>query len=118
MVKESDTLLDEILSVDAEAKVEKATPAPGPGRPVRRDMVLPQGRSLRVVTENGEPLLEITNTETGSELRLLCGDTAIAVTGDLAIEADSIRLKARKGKVEVNAEEDDVLVEGKNIYLN
>ena len=85
--------------------------------PPATTVTLSTGSSLKVTAENGEPLAEITNTESGPILKVLCVDTVVDLPGRLSLSADDITLNARKGKVEVTAEE-DVIVVGKSIYLN
>jgi hypothetical protein len=80
-------------------------------------IVLTEGASIQVVAENGRPLLEVSRTESGPRLKLLCPDAVIDVPGDLSLNAKSIKLSATSGKVEVKAS-DDVVVVGKDIYLN
>ncbi len=80
-------------------------------------VVLSQGTSVQIVAENGNPLVEVSSTDDGPKLKLLCADTIIDIPGDLSVNAKSIKLTATSGKAELVAD-DDVVVIGKNIYLN
>jgi hypothetical protein len=83
----------------------------------KTSLVLSAGASIQIATEDGRPLLEVSITESGPKLRLLGPDAVIDIPGDLSFNAKSIKLHATAGKVEVGAS-DDVVVVGKNIYLN
>jgi hypothetical protein len=72
---------------------------------------------LRIEDTRGRPLLEIKPSTAGPVLRLLHTDLSLEVDGKLAFEADSIRMNAKHGRVEIEAT-DDVCVKGEVIHLN
>jgi len=73
--------------------------------------------SIRIVSEDGRPLVDICDGETGPVIRL-CGDDAqIDIPGHLKIAAGKLDLTSRRGDVRIRADE-DVVVEGDIIRLN
>lgn len=72
---------------------------------------------LQVVTESGDPLLEIVRNADGPVIRLLQKDTQVAIAGKLRIQADEIELTAVRGGLRIDAT-DDVVVQGETIHLN
>jgi hypothetical protein len=75
------------------------------------------GGSIRIVREDGRPLIDICDGENGPIIRL-CGDDAqLDVPGHLRIAADKLDLTSRRGDVRIRADE-DVVVEGDIIRLN
>lgn len=80
-------------------------------------IVLQADETLRVTTPEGQPLLELTRSETGPVVRLLCADVEVQIEGALRVAAKSIDLRAREGEVRLTATA-DVNVEGENINLN
>jgi hypothetical protein len=77
-----------------------------------------RGETVQVVAENGAPLLEVTRDADGPVVRVMNAATRLELPGQLQIAADEIVLRARQGKVVVDASDDDVVVTGKKIRLN
>lgn len=65
----------------------------------------------------GRPLLELRAGESGPVVRLVQKDLALEVDGALAFRADSIRMHAREGAIEIDAA-DDICLKGEVINLN
>ena len=80
-------------------------------------MTLLRDESISIVTETGEPLVELRRDDTGPLVRLLTGDTAIEIPNKLRIAAESIELTARQGDAKIAAR-DNVIVAGEMIRLN
>lgn len=93
--------------------------APRPAAPdiTAARVELKADESLRVEDARGRALLEVRASEAGPVLRLLQKDLAVEVEGKLAFRADSIRMSAKHGRVEIEAT-DDVCVKGEVIHLN
>jgi hypothetical protein len=72
---------------------------------------------VRIVAENGTPLVEVTRTDDGPVVRVMSAATRLELPGNLQITADEIVLRARQGKVAIAAH-DDVVVTGEKIRLN
>ena len=83
----------------------------------RSAVVLSNGASLTVHSKSGQPLVEISQSESGPTLRILNDDLFVDLPGRLSLSAEHIKLTAKKGGVEITGD-DDVIVVGKNIYLN
>ena len=83
----------------------------------RSAVVLSDGASLTVSSKSGQPLVEISQSEAGPTLRILSDDLFVDLPGRLSLSAKDIKLTAKNGGVEITGD-DDVIVVGKNIYLN
>lgn len=81
-------------------------------------MVLSQGHTLRIVTADGLPLLEIDADTDGTTLRWMQQDVRWQMPGKFAVEAESIELRARRGQFNLEAAEDDLVARGRYIRLN
>jgi hypothetical protein len=80
-------------------------------------LTLQNDEVLRVEDATGRPLLEVRAGEDGPAVRLLRDNLALEVQGKLAFRAESIRMEARRGAVEIVAA-DDVCVRGEVVHLN
>jgi hypothetical protein len=87
------------------------SPSRGPTVELKSD------ESLCVVSEAGQPLVEVSRGDKGALVRLLGEDVDLEVSGDLRLSAKAIELRARQGDVRVEAT-DDVVVKGETIELN
>jgi hypothetical protein len=72
---------------------------------------------FRVVTEQGVSLLEIVRNADGPVVRLMQNDAQIEIPGKLLIKASEIELRAERGPVRIDAN-DDVIVTAEMIRLN
>jgi hypothetical protein len=92
-------------SSGAPVQVRRLSSVPAlPDAPVRASSVnlsvgLEVGGILRVMTKEGEPLLEVVREASGPVVRLLQAAARIDLPGALRIEADAIELRARTGEV-------------------
>lgn len=98
--------------IDGTAGEERRTPAREAGQ-----LTLGNGEGLTVCAERGEPLLELRRGEGGLSVRLLKADAELDLPGILALSAEAIRLRARRGDVELSAS-DDVVLHGELVRLN
>lgn len=73
--------------------------------------------SLRIDSQEGQPLVEIFQEEQGPVVRLLSADVNLDLAGHLKINAESIEFAAHTGDVKITAS-DDVTVKGEMINLN
>jgi hypothetical protein len=73
--------------------------------------------TFRVTTDRGQPLLEVVQGAEGPVVRILNSDTALELPGKLKITAAEIELKADRGGVRIEAN-DDVDIKGEMIRLN
>ena len=80
-------------------------------------LTLAADECLRVRSQDGVDLVEVRQEEEGPVVRLLEPGVDVEVPGAFRVRADTIRLEARKGAVEVEAT-DDVIVRGEIIRLN
>lgn len=78
---------------------------------------LAPNEALRVAAADGTPVLEVTVTDAGPQVRLLVGPAGIEMPGTLRLSADDIELEAKQGEVRVTAT-GDVKVKGEVIRLN
>jgi len=90
---------------------------PEPPSQVAAVLQVERDEKVQIVAENGAPLLEITRDGEGPVVRLMNAATRLELPGHLQITADEIVLRARQGKVEIDAN-DDVIVTGEHIRLN
>ena len=97
--------------VDGFAPRPEAPRLPGPTVPLRAD------ESVRVRTAEGQDLLEVRPTDQGPVVRLLHDDLDLELPGRLRLRAETIRLQATRGNVELSAT-DDVELVGEMIHLN
>jgi len=72
---------------------------------------------VRVEDARGRPILELRAGESGPVVRLVSEGVALEVDGKLAFRADSIRMEARAGAIELEAS-DDVSIKGEVVHLN
>lgn len=72
---------------------------------------------VRIDDAKGRPLLELRAASEGPVVKLLQANLAVEVEGKLSFKAESIRMEAKRGKVEIEAT-DDVCVKGEVIHLN
>lgn len=73
--------------------------------------------SIRVVTEDGAPVLEASASESGPVVRLFHSDVNVRIDGDLRVRAHAICLQADTGRVDIEAT-DDVVIKGEIVHLN
>lgn len=97
--------------VDGYAKRPVAERATGATLELERD------EALRVIGIHGEPLVEVFQTDEGPVVRLLQANVDLELPGALRVSAQSIRLQAREGELQLEAH-DDVVVKGETINLN
>jgi hypothetical protein len=97
--------------------IDGFTRRPEPPEEVAARIEVRRDEKLQIVAENGAPLLEVAQNESGPVVRVLNATTQLELPGNLQITADEIVLRARQGKVEIDAN-DDVVVTGENIHLN
>lgn len=81
------------------------------------DLILQTDEVVRIVTPEGQPLLEICQKDGGPILRLLTDDLNLDVKGRFTVSARSVTLNANRGEMKITAK-DDVIVEGETIKLN
>jgi hypothetical protein len=72
---------------------------------------------IQIVTHEGRKLAEIGKNRHGPCIRVCQKDMKLDLPGKLSLEAGEIELKARKGDVRIEAEQ-EVIVEGELIRLN
>lgn len=80
-------------------------------------LTLRPDESIRIDSEEGGPLLEVSRRPEGPVVRLLEGDILLSTDGRFALRAGTIDLEARDGGVRIQAEE-DVVVRGEIVRLN
>lgn len=73
--------------------------------------------SVRIISNNGSPLLEIFQQDNQPVVRLLTDDVDIDLNGKMKISAESIEFYAKKGLFSITAE-GDVVVKGDVVELN
>lgn len=83
----------------------------GPSLELRRD------EAFTILAEDGTPVLRVLDRGDGPELQLFAEQTRVRMPGDLELSAGSLVLKAERGGVRVEAN-DDVVVRGEVIKLN
>lgn len=72
---------------------------------------------VRLEDTRGRPILELRAGESGPIVRLVSEGVSLEVDGKLAFRADSIRMEARQGTLELEAS-DDVTIKGEVVHLN
>lgn len=90
---------------------------PEPRRETSASIALQPDERLVVTAANGQELLEIHLSSKGPVVRLLQPDVDVDVPGALRVRAQSVRLEAKTGGVQVQAQ-DDVVLRGETIKLN
>lgn len=90
---------------------------PCPSKHHRETLDLQPDEAVCIRTASGKPLLELTTSDRGAEIRLLEPNAKLEVDGHLAIGAKQITLTAREGEARIEAS-DDVIVRGENVHLN
>jgi hypothetical protein len=73
--------------------------------------------SVQVVSASGVPIIEVSQGQAGTVVKLLEPDVRVELAGKLAIAAQEIQLEATRGQVKVKAS-DDVVVQGEIVRLN
>ncbi|WP_106088922.1 hypothetical protein [Enhygromyxa salina] len=73
--------------------------------------------AVRVVSREGQALLELSHDQDGPVVRLLEPDVRVELAGKLAIKANQIELEAEQGEVSIKASA-DVVVRGEVVRLN
>ncbi len=84
---------------------------PGAVLEIKRD------ETVTVMSDEGEPFLEISPGRDGPKLKILKRNVDLEVPGRLRMKAESIELQAKRGEVRITAS-DDVMVKGEIIHLN
>lgn len=97
--------------VDGFARRELPARRPGPTVELKPD------ETFTVVTERGEVLLDVIRSAEGPVVRLLSKDTQLELPGKLRISASEIELRAERGSIQIEAN-DDVVVIGEMVRLN
>jgi hypothetical protein len=90
---------------------------PEPRRETSATIALQPDERLVVTAANGQELLEVHLSSKGPVVRLLQPDVDVDVPGELRVRAKAVRLEAKTGRVEVQAQ-DDVVLRGETIKLN
>lgn len=90
------------------------TPATAPEQPTLR---LERGETLVVTNADGQPLLELSASESGPKLRLFQDDIAFEMPGRVRIGAERIELHSREGGVDIRSD-GDTIVRSRFIRLN
>ncbi len=80
-------------------------------------LTLERDECVLVESQDGQPLVEIRQTDDGPVARLLHEDVHLEVRGELRISAKAIALEAREGEARIDAA-GDVVVAGETIQLN
>ncbi|MBW2456184.1 MAG: hypothetical protein JRI68_16820 [Deltaproteobacteria bacterium] len=80
-------------------------------------LVVERDESVLVESQDGQPLVEIRQTDDGPVARLLHEDVHLELRGELRISAKAIALAAREGEARIDAA-GDVIVAGETIQLN
>ncbi|HLA63415.1 MAG TPA: hypothetical protein VK610_03250 [Rhodothermales bacterium] len=90
---------------------------PEPERAETARFTLQRDEAVRVEGADGQPLVELFQSDAGPVVRLLQADVNVELPGALRISAEQIALRARAGTVEIEAS-DDVNVRGEVVNLN
>jgi hypothetical protein len=90
---------------------------PRPELSERARIELSRDEAVNVVSSEGKPLVEISQSEAGPVVRVLEPDVQVEFAGKLSLRAKDIELEATQGEVSVKANA-DVVVRGETIRLN
>lgn len=90
---------------------------PRPELSERARIELSRDEAVNVVSSDGKPLVEISQSETGPVVRVLEPDVQVEFAGKLSLRAKDIELEATQGEVSVKANA-DVVMRGETIRLN
>ena len=90
---------------------------PDPAHAEAARLALRSDEAVRVEGVDGQPLLELFQSDAGPVVRLLQADVHVELPGALRLDAEQITLRARAGSVEIEAS-DDVNVRGEVVNLN
>lgn len=90
---------------------------PRPELAERARIELQRDEAVHVVSSEGKPLVEISQSETGPVVRVLEPDVQVEFAGKLSLRAQGIELEATQGEVAVKASA-DVVMRGETIRLN
>lgn len=90
---------------------------PRPELSERARIELQRDEAVNVVSSEGTPLIEISQSETGPVVRVLEPDVQVEFAGKLSLRAQDIELEATQGEVAVKASA-DVVLRGETIRLN
>ena len=90
---------------------------PRPPKSEAARVELQRDEALKVVSSEGEQLVEISQGEAGPVVRVLEPDVRVEFAGKLALAAQDIALEATKGEVKLEASA-DVVLRGETINLN
>ncbi len=104
------------------AGLERSAPIPAEVEleaiePESAQLRLGSGEALVVTGPDGRPLLQITHSPEGPQLRLLQANVAVDTPGTLRLGADRIELHAREGGVDIRTD-GDAIVRARIIRLN
>ncbi len=80
-------------------------------------LTIERDERVLVESQDGQPLVEIRQTDGGPVARLLHDDVHLELRGELRISAKAISLAAREGEARIDAA-GDVIVAGETIQLN
>jgi hypothetical protein len=73
--------------------------------------------TLTVVGPDGDVVFRLRFSDTGARLELEQPDLTLSVAGRLRLEGDEVEMRARRGDVQIEAN-DDVQIVGERIRLN
>jgi hypothetical protein len=90
---------------------------PQPELSERARIELQRDEAVKVVSSEGTPLIEISQTDAGPVVRVLEPDVRVEFAGKLSLRAEDIELEATQGEVSLKASA-DVVVRGETVRLN
>lgn len=90
---------------------------PRPELSERARIELQRDEAVNVVSSEGTPLVEISQSEAGPVVRVLEPDVQVEFAGKLSLRAQDIKLEATQGEVSLEASA-DVVLRGETIRLN
>jgi hypothetical protein len=80
-------------------------------------LTLENDESIKILSNNGDRIIEVFQSTGGPVVKLCSNDTNIELPGKLTIRAEDIELTATQGSARISAT-DDVVVQGEEIRLN
>jgi len=87
-------------------------------RTTNQELILHDAETLRITTCTGQTLIAIESGASGPIIRLGQGGLELDMPGELHLMADSLRFTTRSGPLCIDAQADDVIVQGRTIRLN
>ena len=109
------------MSATAQRKPELTLVAPDAPAPKARSspptLVLGPDETLRILSHDGRPLVEVSYGGDGPQVKLLPAGAHITVAGKLQVDAEAIELRASAGNVHIESRE-EVVVRGEIVRIN